>query len=683
MAAFTISQKVPIKVEIYVLGGWVTVTSRGRGVSDVEITRSQSPGAIQPETDTMRCTLGNLDGWLTEDNGLSPWWPDIGRGCKIRLSLTGILGSDAQRFQGQIDMMVARYPGGTDSVMDITAIGTWGVLVQSAEPLAGAVARLILADTTDLVHYWHMYDAENTIGFAPVLASGKPMVFEVAAGIYEAPAWRTVTQPPGGGPDNAARLNESLTYTPDLTVAAPWSVSFAIRRPDDFVDGSPIAAVYFLLDGSQTIVSITGPTGVDATGEASWWHYYVTGTQVGADAVLSLWRNGEPRTGATYAGQTMGDLTRFSAASSACDDDYSMAEVAIYSNASVDYEAHSDALQAWVGERADVRIQRLCDEEGVDIEITGTSTVTMGPQSADTLPNLLEECALADQGLLGDGGTDGALTYVCNSSLYNAAAAVAVTRGALVPSTAPRWDRQDITNDVTSQLPDGSSYRVTDEDHVTRTNARIKRNPTVNLETAADLAFDAQWRLYLGTLPGPRYPRWGINLRNTDGAKLASTILAAVPGSRITVADTALPATHPAGGMDQLILGWTERLDADVWEWEPHTRPWAHDVDVYGPDADGGLWQTDVSSIDTPGGVSSTATSWSVATTGSLWGTTAAYPTGFPVLIKAGGLTYRCTAITGATSPQTFTVTRLGTGLDKSHAAGTRVTVAKAGRYAR
>lgn len=673
--AFTHASKVPIKIELYYASAWHDITHRGRAINGLEIDRGHSAGSIQPETDQLRVTLGNDDSLLTEGNPESVGYPDIARGCPIRVSLTGILGSDAMRFQGAIDTMEADFPGGptSTSTMAITAIGTWGVLVQSAEPLAGAVERLILADTTDLAHYWHMTDPENTVGFASAVAGGGPMLFEVAEGIYEDPAWQSASPPPGGGPDNAARLNESLVYTPDVDVAAPWSVSFAIRRPDDFVDGTPIAAVIFLLDGIETTVSITGPAAADAAGEASWWHYYVTGTQVAGDAVLSLWRNGAPRTGVTYAGQTMGTLTRLSATSSACTDDYSMAEVAVYSSASVDYQAHSDALQGWADERADVRMQRLCDEEGVDIEITGTSAITMGPQLPDTLPNLLEECALADGGLLGDGGTDGALTYLCESSMFNQAADVAIVKGALEKFFRPRWDRQDIGNDWTVSRPGGTTYRAVDTDHIAATGTRVKRSATVNVDDDAQVVRDAWWRVHKGTVAGPRYPTWGINMRNPDGAALATSVLNLTPGGRITALAAALPPQHPPNGLSLIAVGWTEYLDTDKWIIRPNAiQASTYEVHVVASTAGDGnnRGRVGLRGSFLTGGITATQTSVTVSSNGGVvWRTGA----GLNHDLDIGGERVTVTAISSATTPQTFTIVRSVNGVSTNHAGGTSV----------
>lgn len=86
--------------------------------------------------------------------------------------------------------------------------------------------------------------------------------------------------------------------------------------------------------------------------------------------------------------------------------------------------------------------------------------------------------------------------------------------------------------------------------------------------------------------------------------------------------------------------------------------------------------------VDTDGSqlaaaASSTTTSLSVATSsGPLWVTSAAHPEEFPFDVAVGGERVQVTAITGATSPQTFTVVRSVNGVVKTQTAGTAVHLA-------
>jgi hypothetical protein len=699
--AYDPTDPTPVIVEAYVGGAWVAVTSRTRAATTINIDRGQSPGSIQPESDTMSCTIENADGYLTEDNPLSPWYPDMGRGCKIRVSLTGILVGDAIRFQGRIDTMEARYPDGVDSVMDIAAIGTWGVLVQSAEPLTGALGRAILADSP--VAFWALDDGPDATSAGPGVSGGTAMTASVGT-----PEFAATVGPAGSSGDLVLLTNpaELRGAVPAGTATSAWAVEWIARVDDQtLVDGklmrfttSTIAVeLYGQFQSGATVFPMelhatgTGYTVSETLAEivdwqAAWHHYLLTCSKSGGDVTMTLYVDGvSAATSTDTSAVTVGypAVVRPNYIPSELSLTASYGYVGVYNHVAIDAADRYQAMLAWLGERADVRMQRLCDEEVVDIEITGTSTVTMGVQTSDTLPNLLEECALADGGLLADGGTDGALTYVCQSELYNAVPAVEITAGTIKFDIAPRWDRQDVGNDITARIPAGSSYRATDEDHITRTNARVKRSPPLNLESADDLPNHAHWRLHLGTLPGPRYPRWTINMPNSDAAALAPDIVVMTPGSRITVAESVLPDSLTTGGMDQLILGWTERLDAYGWEIDPHTRPWGHDIGVYGVDPDGIVSRYGAATTVLAEDLTDVETAADVTATGETWATTATHASAFPFDVDIGGLTYSCTAITGTSPSYTLTLVRLAS--DKTHATGDAVTVtitdAVTGRY--
>ncbi len=64
---------------------------------------------------------------------------------------------------------------------------------------------------------------------------------------------------------------------------------------------------------------------------------------------------------------------------------------------------------------------------------------------------------------------------------------------------------------------------------------------------------------------------------------------------------------------------------------------------------------------------------------GETWATTASHPTAFPGNVLIDGVTYECTAITGAAPNYQLTITRLAE--DKTHDAGSPVTVADVGHF--
>jgi hypothetical protein len=88
------------------------------------------------------------------------------------------------------------------------------------------------------------------------------------------------------------------------------------------------------------------------------------------------------------------------------------------------------------------------------------------------------------------------------------------------------------------------------------------------------------------------------------------------------------------------------------------------------------LGRADTDGSQLASAVNASATSWSVAVTaGPLWITTATRPAEFPLSVTCGGEEVTVTAITGTSSPQTFTVTRSVNGISKPQSAGTALSL--------
>ncbi len=79
-------------------------------------------------------------------------------------------------------------------------------------------------------------------------------------------------------------------------------------------------------------------------------------------------------------------------------------------------------------------------------------------------------------------------------------------------------------------------------------------------------------------------------------------------------------------------------------------------------------------------GINAAATSLSVTSiNGTVWTTSAG---DMPIAILVGGEEMSVTAVAGATSPQTFTVTRSVNGVSKSHSAGAQISLKRPARLA-
>lgn len=338
-------------------------------------------------------------------------------------------------------------------------------------------------------------------------------------------------------------------------------------------------------------------------------------------------------------------------------------------------------LNAWIGETAGDRLARLCDQEGVDFSYSGdlTTTAAMGPQLPETLLELLTECVTADMGVLSEPRGTLGLSYRTLGSLYNQTATVGLDYDAnqTSPPFEPTDDDFPVRNDVTAKRTDGSEARsvletgrmsvlAPDQGGVGRYDTSV----TVNVERDGQLPDIASWLRHLGTVDEQRYPAVTIELARSEvvAATLEPATLALDMGDRLTVDD--LPTDQPADQVSQLVVGCEERISRFEHRFTVITTPERPYRILTLDDSSYGRGDSDTSTLAS--GITSTATSLSVAIAdGTLWTTT-----GVPFDIVIGGETMTATAISGGSSPQTFTVTRSVNGVVKAHSAGASVHLA-------
>lgn len=234
------------------------------------------------------------------------------------------------------------------------------------------------------------------------------------------------------------------------------------------------------------------------------------------------------------------------------------------------------------------------------------------------------------------------------------------------PPLRPTDDDQQLRNDVTVSRRGGSSARAVDEDSISEAGL-YDESVTLNLAGDDQLADQAGWRVHLGTASGLRYPQVTVDLARNPG--LAGDVAAVESGDRVSVSNPLSPPLPP-GDIALIAQGYEEELDSQRWTVTLNASPgdpW--DVATLGSDR---RLETSGSELATAVGASDTSLSVAV-TAGPLWVTASAE---LPLDITLGGEVVTVTAVSGTSSPQTFTVTRSVNGVSKSHTAGTAVTVA-------
>jgi hypothetical protein len=296
----------------------------------------------------------------------------------------------------------------------------------------------------------------------------------------------------------------------------------------------------------------------------------------------------------------------------------------------------------------------------------------------------VQECADADLGVLYESRASLGLAYRTRVDLYNQTAALELdyTDGVFAAIPEPVDDDQAVRNDVTVKRPDGSQARAVLETGALSIQAppdgvgTYDTTEEVNVVGDGFLADQAAWRLALGTVDEPRFPRLPIHIHNpivADDATLKAAVIAADLGDRINVTNMPTWVSHDT--MDLLVLAVAESFNGFLWFVDLVCAPYSPYLVAEYESAEGGNYRYDTAGSSLAAQfVAGTDTSMSVdVDIGPLWTTDGDE---VPFDIECGGVRLTVTAISGASSPQTFTITATPVnGVVKTIPAGTAVSL--------
>jgi hypothetical protein len=619
----------------------------------------------------------------------------------------GIIRNSGGRFVGEVSAWPQRWDkSGTDVWVPIEAAGVLRRLSQGASPLRSVMFRHMNSLETQPVAYWPLEDESDSTQAASAIGgpsmrvnSGTPefassSVFVASADLVtlnnsvfhgRVPGYsgtgeiqvRWLVNIPSGGAPNGGILPRIL-----CTGTAPrWDVvygtggTFALKAYDapagvaESVNILDTGALAFNANGKLLLMS------VELVQNGANINYAIRSLEVGSSSATSFTGTLNSRTATRVTEVHVGNGSF---------DDVPVGHVSVEKDVTT-LSLMASTIKAYAGETAGRRIERLCGEEGVNFQSIGDldSTELMGFQTRDTLVNLLYEAAETDLGILFEPQDVFGLVYRTRETVQNQAPKLTLDYSAAdLSSLEPTDDDQLTRNDVTVTRKGGSSARRVLESgpmSILEPPAGIGRyDDSVSLS----LFFDSQatdqagFRLHLGTVDEARYPVIDLELHRqnfvTDTA-MRDAVLALDVGDRLVVENP--PAWIPPEDISQIAQGFTEflrnfELSMSI-NCSPES-PWR--VATYTEDTTGGnsnRFSSEFSALTAT--VNSSATSLSVATEiDPLW---TVDDDEFPFDIMVGGERMTVTDITGASSPQTFTVTRSVNGVTKSQLAGTQVTL--------
>lgn len=688
------------KVEIFVNSAWTDISPDVRYADKIQITNGRPDESSRTQPSTCKFTLNNRNGQYAPRNPMAPLYGQIGRNTQVRVSVDQE-GTTRYRFYGEIVAWPQNWDlTGNDAWVTIEASGPLRRLNQGNSPLKSTMYRGLIRETTNpVIAYWPMEDGADSTSLASALPNAKPMK------IYGVPELAAFTSFNCSEAIPTMGTSALKAFVPRYTTTGATQIRFLAYVP--------VAGV----TNGAAIVTITG------TGSVSRWELYydtATGlpglrsydengvvsqdsgalgsltslpgqltrisvelTQNGADVettvsvvYLGLYLANDTT---TFAGKTVGRITSITMSPAGNIGDMAMGHLSLQTQTSSSFDLYSQTI-AYVGETTLTRLRRLCSEEGVTLRThTGLNTSpAMGPQLPKTLVDLLQECVDTDMGVMYESRDRIGLEWRTRGSLYNQTETLSLSYGNsdLLEIPVPVDDDQLSRNDITVTRDQGSSARAVLESGPLSILSPpdgiglYDDAPTISLEDDDQLADQAAWRLHMGTVDEPRYPSIVIHLKRpsfTASYDLTASALLIEPGQRYLVYD--LPVWVPPGDISQILNSYTETIDQfehtlsfNGAPESPYRVAEADDADLGRADTSGSVLTTAVDSV---------ATSLSVTTTtGEVWVDSATYPSEFPFFVMMGGEKINVTAITGTTSPQTFTVDRGVNAVTKSQVAG-------------
>lgn len=616
-------------------------------------------------------------------SGATTWTDSAGR---VWTAPAGSITNRLERFVGEVSSWPPSWDtGGFDVTAPITANGILQRLGQGQQPLDSALKRGLTVDSS-LRAYWPMEDPAGATMAASALSGGAPLHLNDVT-------FASDTSLAGSGalPVLAGAATMSGTVLPGAS--GDWAVTMLVNLaslPAGFeqllavnVKGGIATQVLLLVDiTSVRVQAFNGDTSlgtadISASGFTSGWqviqlHTFISGGNVGFYVVAA----GAAATFSVAGGP--GSVASVSAAWSADLTGMAIGHLTVGSTTSGAYLELANGLP---GFDTPDRITRIGSDAGIPVSVIGVEdeSETLGPEPHDTALGVITTSAAADEGLLYEAREFVGLRYRTLAAMCSQPSALDLPYTAdpqpLLAPLTPTDDDQALRNQWTVERTDGSSstYTAVDGSLTPAMVGLYSDSATLNLVSDDRTLIHAGWRVYLGTWDEARYPSVIIELaKDPDLIEAVSRI---DTGSRIRITGD-LPDWLPPESIDLLVLGYSETLAQFSWQVTFACVP-------YGPYRNLGVIGDAVyDRADTAGcvlatGVTSTATSWSVTTTGlARWIDSATYGTEFPLDWMVGGERVTVTAITGTGLTQTATVTRSVNSITKSQTAGTPIALA-------
>lgn len=701
-----------ITVELFYSAAWHTVPVYTRDAITITRGRANESQRVSPSTATL--SIDNRTLAYSPRNPTSALYGVIGRNTPIRITC-----DSSVRFVGEVESWPQKSNvKGNDVWVPITANGILRRLNApgTTRPAESALYRAVTRSTTAPFAYWPMEstnsgDTVSTDTLLSPISGVGPMTQAIRGASFgrgeAGPGSGPVPDFTTGGTLAADIPNDGLFvaatgYTveyiarydnnADPTIAGPgirWFTPGAAQPARFETDHGNSGFSLFIGDLGGTI-ALTLSGGNPAQDGLS-HHYRITVIQSGGNVAVAIYVDGVAVDTDTVAGTVNRPASTTVGEGNLGEpfDDLAkgIGHLTFWHGVSPPADTVT-AAAAHVGETAGARIVRLCLEDDITLGIVGDldETHTMGVQRVAPFLDLLYDCEDTDGGILYESRSQLNLTYRCHADLYNQSPALDLdydAGGEVAPPLDPVEDTDATGNDITVTRFQGSSAHVVQDTgpmNVQEPTAdpegvgRYRRDFTLVLESDDQCESQASWKRHLGTWDEARFPVINLDLTAMSVAGKSALIIAAKAfdiGQRLSIASP--PSWLPPDDIEQHAQGFTETLEPAHWTIAVNATPaLPYEVlELESTSRNRGRIPTGGSTL--AGTMTTTSTSRTVNSANVRWIDSATYATQFPFDIMVAGEQMTVTAITGTSSPQTFTVTRSVNGVVKTQASGADV----------
>lgn len=610
-----------VTLEYFIDGAWLNVTrlnddtrllgtDSGDSGVDIEFGRASESGRPTPTAVTYDYLDNNatFDG----DNPFSAYYRKIGLGTPVRLSIDGDV-----RAVLELESMLPI----ADDIDDVVRVSirasdiTQRLSGEGESPIGSPATRALMSEVNDAnrIAYWPLEEESGAESISSPMGSPTPSLGgEISFGAYtDAPSSARLAT---FGTDGQMFFTVP-SYTGDTKLISLWHIP-STSTPS-LPTGTRLLRLYFD-GGSVDIIDFHFGTSFDGslhfkiyggglllnTGTV---HNFISRTigqhfmvsielaQDGPDldtALLVVNATGNGLASQTFAGRTIGRLAFFAVAMDDCAGvSFGQPAVANDTGAFPNYISSvngSLGTSGFKGERVGRRIERLCEEEGIPITIVGDpdDTVRTGPQTINTLYELLASEADLDGGLLYGTRTALELTYRTRVSLYNQWG-TALDYAHVHKGFRSTSDNQGVLNDITIDRSGGSSFRyvIPDDDEAHWTTqpppAGANRRPasfTLGAYSDADLVQLAAWRTHVAAWREKRFPALPLWLeRDAFSAADQTEIKNLELGDVVRLDASAAPDWFPYDEIRLMVQGGRETLSQLAHRFTFNTTP----ADIY------------------------------------------------------------------------------------------------------